>query len=480
MLTPSFKVDQDNDSVTITIDAPYVRAQDVDLYVEDSEFRFYLRPYFLRIHFPGNIVEDEQFKTAYDPSPGQFTIKISKVTKGEHFPDLDMLSKLLARKGEADKDKNKDKKPLIEVIGETTDMDVEGGEEKNEFQDAIDFNWEIPQQVPTAPDLQLAAHYGFNNQYTGYFRHVQETMNEINELENIEQSTLESRHEERLERENISFDEDHYCMDYINNDEIQDLIKFKSVYAKELKRIQKNSKEAEVKKPLIQEVTPNDASTDIDMNGLKIEDTQESLIKFTSKDNEFMRNLPRKEYLLSNEKSTYLGLVDLMFAYSYNYRLTEGENNVESVWCIGKISSMLSSLEQHITLKEVIVSSFRRALTYPLYRNFELCEKILQDVYILFKLGKRAILKALLDMKDVFDHHDVYYIYSKVYLDDYCVWIQHASDNVLRTLAHELHHFVVKKEETGWELEELEEVARHMSQMEGEMGQDMQRAELMS
>jgi hypothetical protein len=25
-------------------------------------------------------------------------------------------------------------------------------------------------------------------------------------------------------------------------------------------------------------------------------------------------------------------------------------------------------------------------------------------------------------------------------------------------LAHELHHFVVDKEETGWELEELEEV----------------------
>jgi protein SHQ1 len=52
--------------------------------------------------------------------------------------------------------------------------------------------------------------------------------------------------------------------------------------------------------------------------------------------------------LLSNEKSTYLGLVDLMFAYSYNYRLTEGENNVESVWCIGKVSPMLSSLEVSI------------------------------------------------------------------------------------------------------------------------------------
>jgi protein SHQ1 len=200
-----------------------------------------------RIHFPGNIIEDEHFNTVYDPSPGQFTVKISKVTKGQHFPDLDMLSKLLARKGETDKDKS-DKKPLIEVIG-GTDMEVE--EEKNELQEAIDFNWEIPQQVPTAPDLQLAAHYGFNNQYTGYFRHVQETMNEINELGNIEQSTLETRHDERLEKENGCFDEDHYCMDYINNEEIKELMKFKSVYAKELKRIQKNAKAAQEKsKPI--------------------------------------------------------------------------------------------------------------------------------------------------------------------------------------------------------------------------------------
>lgn len=77
-------------------------------------------------------------------------------------------------------------------------------------------------------------------------------------------------------------------------------------------------------------------------------------------------------------------------------------------------------------MKDVIISCYRRALTYPLYRNVALCEKVLQDVYIMFKLGKRAILKALLDMKYLFDHHDVYYVYSKIFLDDYCVWIQHS------------------------------------------------------
>ncbi|GAA5805813.1 hypothetical protein HPULCUR_011339 [Helicostylum pulchrum] len=479
MITPTFKVDQDNDSVTIVINTPYVRAQDVDLHVEGSEFRFYLRPYFLRLHLPGNILEDDDSKAVYDPSAGQFTIRVTKETKGEHFVDLDLLTKLLARTGETSTQPNQPKKPLIEVVGGTEENLGE-----TEIQDAIDFNWELPQEVSEMPELTITAHYGFNNQYHGYFTHVQETMNEINEIIEPEKSTVESRRAERIESENNHFDEDHYCMDFINDEEIKDLIKYKTLFAKELKRLQKNAKSAEVKatKPLIQEITPMDVSGDLDMDGLSIEDSNETLLKFTSKEDTMMRDLPNKEYLLSNEKSTYLGLVDLMFSYCYNYRVTEGDNNVESVWCIGRVSPAISSLDQFTVLKDVMISCYRRALTYPLYRNIALCEKVLQDVYIMFKLGKRAILKALLDMKYLFDHHDVYYVYSKIFLDDYCVWIQHSNDNVLKTLAHELHHFKLEKNELGWDIEELEQIAEQMKDMEGDMeqenDQDMQRAEM--
>ncbi|KAI7876155.1 SHQ1 protein-domain-containing protein [Mucor mucedo] len=475
MITPTFKVEQDNDTVTIVINTPYVRAQDVDLHVEGTEFRFYLRPYFLRLHFPGNILEDDDSKASYDPSVGQFTIRVTKETKGEHFPDLDLLTKLLARTGESNVKASEPKKPMIEVVGGSETI----GE--TEIQDAIDFNWELPQEVPIATELSITAHYGFNNQYHGYFTHVQETMNEINEIVDPEKSTAESRRAERIESENNHFDEDHYCMDFINDEEIKELMKYKTVFSKELKRVQKNAKNVETKaaKPLIQEV---DASGDIDMDGLSIEDANETLLKFSSKEEATMKDLPNKEYLLSFEKATYLGLVDLMFAYCYNYRVTEGDNNVESVWCIGRISPTISSLEQFSLLKDVMVSCYRRALTYPLYRNLALCEKVLQDVYIMFRLGKRAILKALLDMKYLFDHHDVYYVYSKIFLDDYCVWIQHANENVLRTLAHELHHFKVDKNELNFDIVELEEIAEQMRGMQDEMeqenDQDMQRAEM--
>lgn len=254
------------------------------------------------------------------------------------------MTKLLARTGETSTQSNQPKKPLIEVVGGSTEENTLG---ETEIQDAIDFNWELPQEVSATPELSVTAQYGFNNQYHGYFTHVQETMNEINEINEPEKSTPESRRAERIESENNHFDEDHYCMDYINNDEINDLIKYKTVFSKELKRLQKNAKSAEVKanKPLIQEITPMDASGDLDMDGLSIEDANETLLKFSSKEDAVMRDLPNKEYLLSYEKSTYLGLVDLMYAYCYNYRVTEGDNNVESVWCIGRISPTISSLD---------------------------------------------------------------------------------------------------------------------------------------
>ncbi|KAI9253810.1 SHQ1 protein-domain-containing protein [Phascolomyces articulosus] len=462
MITPTFSVDQDENAVIITINTPYVRAQDVDLHVQGNEFRFFLKPYFLRLYFPGNIIEDDDSNAKYDLSSGKFHVRITKETKGEHFADLDLLSKLLARRGEEPSESKKQKKPLIEVIG--GDDHVQDEERKSEdIQEAIDYNWELPQELPTT-ELLTSASYGFNNQYRGYFTHVQETMNEINDISDPEKSTAESRRRERYEAEGSKFDEDYYAMDFVNDEEIQHVMQFKTIWHKELRRVQKNAKEQQSKvAPLIQEVDASESVDGLlDMKSLKITDSAESLIKFTEKEQAMMRDLPKKEFLLSNEKVTYLGLVDLLFAYSYNHRIFEGEDSVESVWCVGKISPTIACLEQFTTLKEVLIACYRRSLAYPLYRNFALCEKLLQDVYILMRLGKRAILKVLLNMKDLFDHHDVYYVYSKIWLDDYCVWIQHSSDHVLRTLAHELHHFSITKNEIEWELEEIENIASEM------------------
>ena len=129
---------------------------------------------------------------------------------------------------------------------------------------------------------------------------------------------------------------------------------------------------------------------------------------------------------MENAKSTYLGLIDILFAYSYDLRVNESDTTVETAWAICKLSSSMAALDQFTTLKETLVASVRRSLAYPLTRNWNLTMKVLQDVYVIFKLGRRGILRALLQIKDVLDHDDVYYIYSKMFLEDYCVWIQSA------------------------------------------------------
>jgi protein SHQ1 len=74
-----------------------------------------------RLQLPGNIIEDEQSTASYDIATGIFTIKVTKETAGEHFEDLDLLTKLLARRGEVKQAAATPQKPLIEVISSTTE-----------------------------------------------------------------------------------------------------------------------------------------------------------------------------------------------------------------------------------------------------------------------------------------------------------------------------------------------------------------------
>lgn len=56
----------------------------------------YINPYFLRLHFPHAVVEDDSSSALYDPSTGYLTITLTKAVKGQTFADLDLLAKLLA------------------------------------------------------------------------------------------------------------------------------------------------------------------------------------------------------------------------------------------------------------------------------------------------------------------------------------------------------------------------------------------------
>ncbi|KAJ1909171.1 hypothetical protein IWQ60_011317, partial [Tieghemiomyces parasiticus] len=551
MITPRFRVTQDDTSVEVVIEVPHLRAQDIDLHVQDFQLRFYARPYFLRLTFPGRLVEDDQSKARYQVDEGELVLKVSKVVPGEHFSDLDLLSKLLATQDELKQSMTTaagasgaiPKGPLIQVL----DTPVNDPDYLASAEDALDeaedgdetFDWEIPQTVPESGDAALSStpntsltgtayNYGFNNAYRHFFTHVQEVGNEVNVLHAPETTAAIDRHREQQAAEDAKFDPEYYLAEYFA-DSTEDgayalrlaALDYETQWEQCYSQIRRQARKAlkataatssmavaetasefpaldptealsasldtlaiqPASPPAKTAAHPNDeiATPKPTETRVQVTESLPALItQFSDAEQALMRALPRKEYLLDASIYTprlYLGLVDLVFAYSYDFRTNQGESSVESAWTVGALSALCSALDLPMIhpvdassptgasttgitspLHMTVIGCFRRALAYPLHRHWEVCVRVLHDTILLFKLGQRAILKVLLALKDLFDHHDTYYVYSKIWLDDYCVWLQrHADPKAIQALARELEGLTIAKSELGWELEALEE-----------------------
>lgn len=86
----------------------------------------------------------------------------------------------------------------------------------------------------------------------------------------------------------------------------------------------------------------------------------------------------------------------------------------------------------------------------------------------MFKLGKRALLKALLHMKKSLSMHESMYLIDRIYITDYCIWIQSASTKTISSLASQLNHFEFKRELSDWPLVDLEAEAKQRALEESE------------
>lgn len=85
MITPRFKLSQNESSVTINIRAPYCNLSEVEVSAEDEVFIFYGSPYYLRLALPGRIIEDDFSKSSYDADSGEFALTFRKVNEGNIF-----------------------------------------------------------------------------------------------------------------------------------------------------------------------------------------------------------------------------------------------------------------------------------------------------------------------------------------------------------------------------------------------------------
>lgn len=122
------------------------------------------------------------------------------------------------------------------------------------------------------------------------------------------------------------------------------------------------------------------------------------------------------------------GLVDILFCYAYDSRVTEGEHNVESGWTLRRLSSLCSYMEAFGHVADVAAACLRRALCYPLLRHWRLACAALSDVAAILRLGREGGLRALLDCRALLQSGvECGYLLNRVWLDDYCVWLQQAT-----------------------------------------------------
>ncbi|XP_078728571.1 protein SHQ1 homolog isoform X2 [Lampetra fluviatilis] len=180
MLTPAFELSQDTDHLTLTIRVPYARVSELDLYIDGHDFKFYAKPYFLRLNLPGRIIEDGREKASYDAEKG--------------------------------------------TLGESQ----EGVEEHDdEEDDEEEFDWQVEQQPYEEPACLGGTGYGFGGSRTGVFHRLQEELSDVIDLQNPESSTAAQRRTLRLQAEDSKFDADHYLADYFEDEPVMEMLSYR-------------------------------------------------------------------------------------------------------------------------------------------------------------------------------------------------------------------------------------------------------------
>ena len=99
MITPRFKLTQDDNHVFVTIHAPFSKVSDAEIYMDRQDFRFFSKPYYLRLNLPEEIIENDDASAKFNADTNEFKISCPKVVKGQYFKGLDMLTTLLDPKG---------------------------------------------------------------------------------------------------------------------------------------------------------------------------------------------------------------------------------------------------------------------------------------------------------------------------------------------------------------------------------------------
>mmetsp|Transcript_30316 Transcript_30316/g.33063 ORF Transcript_30316/g.33063 Transcript_30316/m.33063 type:complete len:626 (+) Transcript_30316:2-1879(+) len=426
VLTPKFRVNQDDTAIIIEINVPYIKVSNAEVIVDGQEFSFFCSPYLLKLSLPKEVLDEEgSYQAKYDPNQenGLLSVNIRKKVVGEFFPNLDLLSSLMQSRKIGQLSEKMDSEGNIEILHSENFVDEENSVQ-NTTEDQ-DHNY----------TFRTSYSYGFNDSYSNLLRNLSETMYDMIEIQSPEMLHPMVRREQRIRKENELFDPYRYLGDLEAAEEdmlFQSFLKFTPFWQQQWILLSQLEKES--------------LNKDVDKWSLRLQ-SFERIGGFDEKEKEilFNRLLSQKREILppSNKQLSSLlyGLVDILFSLCYDHRLTSGEYSSESCYNITRLSATLSWVENYAnvtseqsedlydqnSIQTIIFYSFRRLLIYPYLRHWKLGRKVLGDVVKLFLLGKRPILRLLLQLYDIYEHTDTHYLLNNLYIRDYCLWLQETS-----------------------------------------------------
>ena len=462
-ITPKFSLSQSCTHLKLTIYLPHIRVNksNMELVVDGTSVHFYASPYLLVLpNLPGELLDDEsvgkEAHAIFDPSRenGILDIQIWKRTEELWDDDLDMIGKFLLHPNHSQRT-TIDPERSIQILHSSQCHDDDDDKEeshpnynttipptdiRNKNDSSLLFSNNEEEEEPSII-MSEKLYYGFDNQFHSVFTSFarEGLANEMLELPNPDTTTTEDRQKLRLMTEHEKFDPDRYLADTMDGDK-EDMVYQEAILC---------NPHYIMTPPLT-----NQNNNDDDDEKEKRNKTE----YFTREESLLMANISTSvQFPSTNDdiknSALLLNLLDILYAYVYNYRTTGGDATCESSWTISILSPTLSWLESYSSIKndpvQVLGWCINRALTYPYLRSYDFCTKIiLSDIGHIFQGGRRCILKCLLQIHEIMDKSEYHYLNNKLMVDPLILWIQCMDESIIQNFAQNLHDKVMKKTPT--------------------------------
>lgn len=171
---------------------------------------------------------------------------------------------------------------------------------------------------------------------------------------------------------------------------------------------------------------------------------------------------------LSGLKPTlWHSLLVILFATAYDTRSTLADPTPESAWTVISLTPLFTALlpsEAYPTVHSALRASYRRALAFPLYRHWALCDAVRADVVSLLKAGRQQVLRVLLSLQAILGETADYAILNTIWVNALIALLHKSEpsnvDMILGFVASQVGGTALAKTDIGWPLEALEAETR--------------------